>query len=60
MTPNASTLASFGASVSFADLKDHEMQRYLRRIASKATGAREVPYTQRERYVVTSAEQLRP
>jgi len=53
-------LGEFWRSVSFADLKDHEMQRYLRRIASKATGAREVPYTQRERYVVTSAEQLRP
>ena len=51
-------LGEFWRSLSFADLKDHQMQKYLRRIASKATRAREVPYTQRERYVVTSAEQV--
>ncbi len=48
-------LGEFWRSVSFADLKDHEMQRYLARIASKANGAKEVPYTEREKYVVTSA-----
>jgi triacylglycerol lipase len=51
-------IGEFWRSVSFADLKDHEMQKYLRRIASKATEAREVPYNQRERYVVSSAEQV--
>jgi len=51
-------LGEFWRSISFANLKDHEMQKYLRRIASKATGAREVPYNQRERYVVSSVEQL--
>ncbi len=51
-------LGDFWRSLSFADLKDHEIQKYLRRIASKATGARQVPYDQRERYTVSSAEQL--
>ncbi len=56
---NRITLGEFWRSLSFADLKDHEMQKYLRRIASKATGAIEVPYTEREKYVVSSAEQVR-
>jgi triacylglycerol lipase len=40
-------LGEFWRSISFADLKDHEMQKYLRRIASKTTEAMEVPYNQR-------------
>jgi triacylglycerol lipase len=51
-------LGEFWRSISFADLKDHEMQKYLRRIASKTTEAMEVAYNQRERYVVSSAEQV--
>jgi triacylglycerol lipase len=51
-------LGEFWRSLSFADLKDHEMQKYLRRIASKATRATQVPYNQREKYVVSSAEQV--
>src|SRR5450432_39084 len=51
-------LGEFCRSLSFADLKDHEMQKYLRRIASKATRATQVPYNQREKYVVSSAEQV--
>jgi triacylglycerol lipase len=53
-------LGEFWRSLTFANLQDHEMPNYLRRIESKFTGAREVPYTQRERYVVASADQLRP
>ena len=53
-------LGEFWRSLTFADLPDHEMQRYLRRIASKFGEAREVPYDQRERYVVASKDQLRP
>ena len=45
--------------LSAADLKDHRMQKYLRRIASKTKEAVEVPYTQREKYIMTSAEQVR-
>ncbi len=52
-------LGEFWRSLSFADLKDHEIQKYLRRIKSKFTEARQVPYDQREKYVVTSADQLR-
>lgn len=51
-------LGEFWRSLSFANLKDHEMQKYLRRIASKTIEANEVPYNQRERYVVSSAEQV--
>jgi triacylglycerol lipase len=52
-------IGEFWRSLSFANLKDHMMPMYLRRIADKGAQAREVPYTQRERYVVTSADQLR-
>jgi len=52
---NRISLGEFWRSLSFADLGDHEMQKYLGRIASKANGAKEVPYTKREKYVVTSA-----
>jgi len=53
-------LGEFWRSLTFANLRDHEMPNYLRRIESKFTEAREVPYTQRERYVVASTGQLRP
>jgi len=56
---NRIALGEFWRSLSFADLKDHEMQKYLRRIASKATGAIEVPYTERQKYIVSSADQVR-
>jgi triacylglycerol lipase len=52
-------LGEFWRSLSFADLNDHQMQKYLRRIASKMKEAVEVPYTQREKYIITSAEQVR-
>jgi len=51
-------LGDFWRSLTFADLKDHEIQKYLRRIASKATGAREVPYDDREKYVLSSVGQV--
>jgi hypothetical protein len=51
-------LGEFWRSLTFASLKDHQMQKFLRRIASKSTGAREVPYDSREKYVVTSPDQL--
>ena len=53
-------IGEFWRSLSVADLKDHQMQKYLRRIASKKTGAREVPYDDREKYVFRSAGQVRP
>jgi len=41
-------LGEFWRSVSFANLKDHEMNKYLTRIASKTKGSTEVPYNDRE------------
>ena len=38
-------------SMSFADTADHRMAEYLKRLASKFTGATEVTYNQREQYV---------
>jgi hypothetical protein len=32
-------------------LKDHEMKKYLKRIAVKTKGAIEVPYNEREKFV---------
>ena len=52
-------LGEYWRSLSFADLKDHEMQKYLSRIESKFTEARQVPYDRREKYIVSSADQLR-
>jgi triacylglycerol lipase len=53
------TVGEFWRSVTFADLKDHEMQKYLKRIASKSSGATQVPYDDREKYVLNGTEQLR-
>jgi hypothetical protein len=52
-------LGEFWRMLSYADIRDHDMEKYLRRIASKTTGASEVPYTQREKFVVTDASQVR-
>ena len=38
-------------SLSFADLADHHMDKYLKRIAAKTRGAVEVSYDDREKYV---------
>ena len=53
-------LGEFWRSLSFADVADHDMERYLQRIASKVSGARQVPYSQRQLYVAAGADQLRP
>jgi triacylglycerol lipase len=49
---NRIALGEFWRSLSYSDLEDHQMEKYLRRIAAKANGAKEVPYTGREKYVV--------
>jgi triacylglycerol lipase len=48
---NRISLGEFWRSVSFADLKDHEMKKYLKRIADKTKGTTEVPYNEREKFV---------
>jgi triacylglycerol lipase len=48
---NRISVGEFWRSISFADLKDHEMKKYLKRIAAKAKGATEVPYNEREKFV---------
>jgi len=48
---NRLSLGEFWRSISFADLKDHEMKKYLRRIAAKTKGTTEVPYNEREKFV---------
>lgn len=44
-------LGAFWRSTSFADLPDHHMDNYLRRIADKIKGATEVAYDEREKFV---------
>jgi hypothetical protein len=51
-------VGEFWRSLTFASLKDHDMKYYLARIASKFSGAKEVPYDNKEKYVVSSAAQL--
>ena len=46
------SLGAFWRSFTFADLKDHQIEKYLRRIADKTRAADQVPYTERERFVV--------
>jgi triacylglycerol lipase len=43
-------LGEFWRSISFADLKDHAMKKYLARIAAKIKGATEVAYIDREKF----------
>jgi triacylglycerol lipase len=51
-------LGEFWRSLNDANLQDHEMKKYLRRIASKFSGAKQVPYDAREKYIVTSTGQV--
>jgi hypothetical protein len=48
---NRISVGEFWRSISFADLKDHEIKKYLKRIAAKAKGTIEVPYNEREKFV---------
>jgi triacylglycerol lipase len=48
---NRISLGEFWRSVSFADLEDHKMKKYLKRIVDKTKGATEVPYNEREKFV---------
>jgi triacylglycerol lipase len=48
---NRISVGEFWRSASFADLKDHKMEKYLQRIADKTKGTIEVPYSKREQFV---------
>jgi triacylglycerol lipase len=45
------SVGEFWRSLTIANLNDHHMDNYLKRIASKAGGATEVPYVNREKYL---------
>ncbi|MEW9836077.1 lipase family protein [Mesorhizobium marinum] len=45
------SVGELGRSLDFADLKDHHIDNYLRRLSDKIAGAVEVTYNERERYV---------
>ena len=45
------SIGEFGRSLNLADLKDHHMDNYLKRLSGKAKGAVEVSYDEREKYV---------
>ena len=49
-------LGAFWRSISFADLTDHHMDNYLRRIADKLRGATEVAYNEREKFVFANKQ----
>jgi pimeloyl-ACP methyl ester carboxylesterase len=51
-------LGEFWRSLSFASLADHEMRKYLRRIASKFSSTKEVPYDAREKCILNSGGQV--
>lgn len=48
---NRLSVGEFWRSVTFADLKDHAIKNYLKRIADKRNGTIEVPYIRREQFV---------
>lgn len=45
------SLGSFWRGLHVADLKDHKLDNYIRRIEDKFTGSRQVAYNERENYV---------
>jgi triacylglycerol lipase len=47
---NRISLGEFWRSVSLADLEDHKMKKYLKRIADKTKGTTQVPYNEREKF----------
>jgi len=51
--PAAETLSEgdIGRNLAVADLKDHKMQNYIARIATKLDGAKPVAYNSREKYI---------
>jgi hypothetical protein len=53
---NRISLGEFWRSLFFADLKDHEMKKYLKRMADKTKGVIQVQYNEREKF--TSASSL--
>ena len=44
-------VGELGRNLAIADLQDHKMDNYLKRLAGKSKGAVEVAYDQREKYV---------
>ena len=53
---NRIAIGEFWRSMAFADLADHKMDNYLRRLAAKTNGAVLAPYDQREQYVARPAQ----
>jgi hypothetical protein len=52
-------LGEFWRSLSYADIQDHDIRRYLGRVASKTKDAKEVPYTERLKYSATKVADVR-
>ncbi len=48
---NRLDIGEFWRSIGIADLKDHKIDKYVKRIAEKTSGAIQVTYNQREKYV---------
>ena len=48
---NRIDIGEFWRSIAIADLKDHKIDKYMKRIADKTPGAVQVTYSQREKYV---------
>lgn len=57
--PAAETLSKgeLGRDLAVADLKDHKMQNYISRIATKLDGAQAVAYNDRQKYVPEKKQQ---
>ena len=56
---NRISIGEFWRTLSYADLKDHQISKYLKRISDKTRVATEVPYNDREKFVVSNAAQVR-
>ncbi len=50
-TADRISVGEFGRSLSLANLADHHMDHYLERLAAKSSGAVEISYNEREKYV---------
>jgi hypothetical protein len=52
-------LGEFWRSLRYADIQDHDIRRYLGRVASKTKDATEVPYTERLKYSAKNVADVR-
>ena len=52
------SLGDFWRTLRYDDLKDHEIKKYLLLISDKLTASKQVPYDEREKFIVSDVSQV--